>query len=324
LLRRPDRLGLILRITEHYMGEPDFPYDRMQFLLQSLGFDTAVHGGIENQIDTGSDEQVLELAETLGLPLPDTQPPAATAMTISTAQPLVVFASHLAAHRQFVGQVGQELAYFGINLFVAHDSIPDDAAWQSEIERALDAAHAGLAFLHPGFKESGWCAQEVGWLLGRHVPVMPLNFGVTPYGPLGKVQAGPERTPTVPVIVGKVIERMRNQDALRPNLAASLVQAMQTSGSFNRTDRIWAILRELECDADQSAKLLAAAKTNDQIYRANSALDGMAYPYAIVEYLRRQPEAGVVAADIDAYEQFLDLQAADERRDREAAENMPF
>jgi hypothetical protein len=156
------------------------------------------------------------------------------------------------------------------------------------------------------------------------VPVIPLNFGVTPYGPLGKLQAGPERTPATQVIVDKILDRILKQDVLRRNLVASLVRAMQTSGSFNRTDRIWQILRELECDADQSAELLTAAKTNDQVYRANSALDEMSYPHAIVEFLRRQPEANVIKADIDAYEQFLDEQEQAARRAREVAEGSPF
>lgn len=241
-----------------------------------------------------------------------------------SAQPLFIFASHLSAERRFVGAIREELERFGVTLFVAHDSIPDDATWQQEIEKALDTADAGLVFLHPGFKESDWCPQEVGWLLGRHVPVMALNFGVTPYGPLGKLQAGPERSTVPQLIAEKVLDRLTKQESLLGGLVASLVKAMQQSGSFNRTDRIWKYLRELGCDANQSAELLVAAKTDDQVYRANSALDGKSYPRAIIDYLRRQPEAEVVKADIDAYERFLDEQDADARRDREAAEGMSF
>lgn len=51
----------------------------------------------------------------------------------------------------------------------------------------------------------------------------------------------------------------------------------------------------------------------------------MSYPRAIIEFLRRQPETDVIEeTDIDAYEQFLDEQDADARRERGAAKNMPF
>jgi TIR domain len=318
LLRKGDRVRLVMRIAEH-IEDADLAWERTKIILDTFGFQTH-NKTIEEDINSGSDDVLVELAAYFGVPVPNSvTPPAAVTTTVRSAQPLFIFASHLSAERRFVGAIREELERFGVTLFVAHDSIPDDATWHHEIEKALDAADAGLVFLHQGFKESDWCPQELGWLLGRHVPVMPLNFGVTPYGPLGKLQAGPERSNAPQVIAENILDRLVRQETLRGGLVASLVTAMQSSGSFNRTDRIWKYLRELDCDANQSAGLLVAAKTNDQVYRANSALDGTSYPRAIVDYLRRQPEAGVVNADIDAYEQFLnnqDAQAEAARRER--------
>jgi hypothetical protein len=73
-------------------------------------------------------------------------------------------------------------------------------------------------------------------------------------------------------------------------------------------------------DANQSAELLAAAKTNDQIYRAPAG--DRPYPRVIIDYLRQQPEAEIVKADIEAYEKFLDKQDADQAR--RAGEEPPF
>jgi hypothetical protein len=315
MLTTRDRLDLIIRITDRLRS--DYDWDRVGFILVNYGLTLSENDPLEHDLAAARDEQLIDMAELLGLDVPAVStPPAAVSTTVRSEQPLFIFASHLSAERRFVGAIREELERFGITLFVAHDSIPDDATWQHEIEKALDAADAGLVFLHSGFKQSDWCPQEVGWLLGRHVPVMPLNFGVTPYGPLGKLQAGPERSTVPQLIVEKVLDRLIKQESLRGGLVASLVKAMQQSGSFNRTDRIWKYLRELECDANQSAGLLDAAKTNDQVYRAGSALDGTSYPRAIIDYLRRQPEADVVKADIDAYAQFLDNQEEAARRER--------
>ncbi|OSC38748.1 hypothetical protein B8W66_19300 [Mycobacterium decipiens] len=323
VLTTRDRLDLIMRITDEMRRVYD--WDRIAFVLTNYGLTVSDNDPLEHDLAAARDDQLIDMAELLGLDVPPVStPPKAVATTVRGAQPLFIFASHLSAERRFVGAIREELERFGVTLFVAHDSIPDDATWQYEIEKALDTADAALVFLHSGFKQSDWCPQEVGWLMGRHVPVMALNFGVTPYGPLGKLQAGPERSTVPQLIAEKVLDRVAKQESLLCGLVASLVRAMQQSGSFNRTDRIWKYLRELECDANQSAELLVAAKTNDQVYRANSALDGMSYPRAIIQFLRRQPEADVIETDIDAYEQFLDEQDADARRDREAAEGMPF
>jgi hypothetical protein len=55
-----------------------------------------------------------------------------------------VFGSHLSEHTVLVGAVRDQLLRYGIELFVAHDTIEHDKLWQDEIEKALDRAHAGL------------------------------------------------------------------------------------------------------------------------------------------------------------------------------------
>ena len=321
------RIHLIFAVAEK-LNRPDLSWAQVNVILGTYGLELYSQSSpttLAELVSAASDDVLVELADYLDIPVPVSDaPPAAVSTTVRSARPLFIFASHLSSERRFVGAIREELEHFGITLFVAHDSIPDDATWQHEIEKALDGADAGLVFLHSGFKESDWCAQEVGWLLGRHVPVMPLNFGITPYGPLGKLQAGPERSNDSQLIAERVLDRFVKQELLRDGVVASLVQAMRQSRSFNRTDRIWRHLRELDCDASLSAELLEATKTNDQVHRAYSGLDGMPYARAIIAYLRDQSEADVVKADIDAYEQFLDHQEIEAERTRRERGGEPF
>jgi len=193
------------------------------------------------------------------------------------ATPLFLFASHLASQRALTGEVGEHLATWGVKLFVAHDSIEPDEEWQPEIERALRTANAGVVFLFPGFIESRWCDQEVGWLLGREVPTYALKFqGEDPYGPLGKKQAFTVRSGMTAAQVGEaIIEWIATKPALASGLNASLVAALQASGSFRRTDKIWERLHTATgLGTNEVGGLLTAVRDNDQVYNARGGIQG--------------------------------------------------
>ncbi len=43
--------------------------------------------------------------------------------------------------------------------------------------------------MHDGFKESNWTDQEVGFAMGRGLPVFSIRFDQDPYGFIGRFQA---------------------------------------------------------------------------------------------------------------------------------------
>lgn len=312
-------MGLILRIADHFLtNREDIPYHRIEFALDSLGFDTSGQS-VEAMIGTGSDEQICELALAFGVDLPpgaaDSTSTTTATTTVAAAEPLFIFGSHLSKHKAFVGEVGRELAACGIDLFVAHDTIVEDHAWEDEIRTALDRAHAGLAFVHDGLKESPWCDQEIGWLQGRHVPVMSLAFDAAPYGFFGRHQAHRVTPGTdARIVAERTVERIAARPELARGLAASLVSTMATTNNFDETRARWRYLRDLDClDARLCAQLLNAAKANNQVYWANSPWvgdDGQNMSRLIIAFLRRQPGGATIAPDIDAYEEYLDARDA--------------
>jgi TIR domain len=195
-LQTSDRLDLIMRITDYMRRE--YTWDRTGFILANYGLAMSEDDPLEHDIAAATDDQLVDMAQLFGLDLPvaiarllgldkpvavEWPLSASTDGRSSTGNPLFVFGSHLSEHKAFVGEVGRELAKFGIHLFVAHDTIEHDKLWQDEIEAGLDRADAAVVFIHPGLKNSAWCDQEIGWLQGRKVPVMALRFsGETPYG----------------------------------------------------------------------------------------------------------------------------------------------
>jgi len=208
-------------------------------------------------------------------------------------EPLLIFASHQSHHRALVGQVADELKWFGVTLFVAHVSIEPDRLWREEILRTLDRADAGVSFLHKEFKASDWCDQETGWLLGRRVPVISLKFDLTPYGPLGERQAINAVGLPPKAIATSVLDVLEARTELHPTLASSLVEAMNASRSFNTTDHVWERLRKLRnLDTAQCGHLLDAVENNSQVLWAGSPHDGgNPYTEVVHAFVAEQPGA---------------------------------
>jgi signal recognition particle subunit SEC65 len=101
-----------------------------------------------------------------------------------------VFISHLAERRVEVHELAKVLRAIGFACFVAHDAIQPSRAWLREIERALRSCEVLVAYVSPGFASSDWTDQEVGWTLGRDLPVVPISVaGEMPRGFLGTYQA---------------------------------------------------------------------------------------------------------------------------------------
>jgi hypothetical protein len=92
-------------------------------------------------------------------------------------QPVRVFLSHKYEDRLFAGSVKKILGdYYGIDAFVAHDDIEPSKRWRDVIKAGLATCDLLIAVLHPQFHTSQWCDQEVGWALGRNIPVAAVRW----------------------------------------------------------------------------------------------------------------------------------------------------
>lgn len=99
-----------------------------------------------------------------------------------------LFLSHLASFKVQTSHLQTALRKFAISSFVAHEDIEPTKEWQNEIESGLKTMDALAAILMPGFQESKWCDQEVGFAVGRDILIIPIRKGLDPYGFIGKYQ----------------------------------------------------------------------------------------------------------------------------------------
>lgn len=100
-----------------------------------------------------------------------------------------LFISHIAKHKGKATRLKECLASYSVSGFVAHEDIHPTLEWQVEIERALYNMDAFLAIHTPGFKDSFWTQQEVGFALGRGAKIISFKMGEDPTGFISRQQA---------------------------------------------------------------------------------------------------------------------------------------
>ena len=148
------------------------------------------------------------------------------------ADHIKAFISHVSGERGFVTEVNDELRRIGIDGFVAHVSIEPDAEWQDEIEGALLSCDVFVGLLHPGFSSSFWTQQEVGWALGRGIPVQMIRLGEDPVGFRARRQARTPRAATAWGVASSIAVGLSTHPTLGPVVVDRLVQSLASASSY--------------------------------------------------------------------------------------------
>jgi hypothetical protein len=158
-----------------------------QFPLPVAHIDIPNEAYVLRMIDDAGDKELIELGAHPGYLLKG-KPKVVDPAFWKDGQ-LRLFISHLAKHRSFAGKLKLLLKRYGISCFVAHDDIAPTKELEDEIITALDTCDALIALMHPNFHVSSWADQEIGYAMGRSVPVCSVRLGQTPYGFIGRYQA---------------------------------------------------------------------------------------------------------------------------------------
>lgn len=102
-----------------------------------------------------------------------------------------LFLTHTHPNKMLAKNVRERLLLYGIDAFVAHEMIEPTREWQEEIELALMTCEALAAILTADLIGSKYCDQEIGFVMGRGLVVIPVRQEADPHGFFGKYQGVP-------------------------------------------------------------------------------------------------------------------------------------
>lgn len=178
-----------------------------------------------------------------------------------------LFVSHCSSHKVEVAALKAALEQFGVCGFVAHDDIEPTLLWEAEIEKALRSCEALVAVVTDDFSESLWCDQEVGFCLGRGLPVIPVQLGKAPHGFIGKIQALPvPKGSTLAAQAQALVGLLLRTPQAAPSMTTALAYALDRAGSFAQAKTLAAMLENApSVSPAQAAILRGAVKANGQV-----------------------------------------------------------
>lgn len=103
---------------------------------------------------------------------------------------LRLFVSHRDKHKVVARCLAESLEPYGVSVFVAHDTIKPMREWKKEILNGLTTMEVMLVLLTDDFHESEWTNQEVGFALGKGIPIICVKVGsIDPQGFISPNQA---------------------------------------------------------------------------------------------------------------------------------------
>lgn len=164
---------------------------------------------------------------------------------------LKLFVSHLSSNKVRMSQLKADLANWGVSAFIAHEDIEPSREWMHEVEAGLSTMEVLVAVVEPGFKESDWCAQEVGFALGRKIDIIPLRAGLDPFGFFGKYQGiqikGKLPKEVANEIVWLLLKKPKHRDRLLQCMpkAFSGLPSTQKTTAFELLDS-WNVITDLQ------------------------------------------------------------------------------
>lgn len=165
-----------------------------------------------------------------------------------------LFVSHLSSNRERMSAMKLGLANWGISAFIAHEDIEASREWRDEVEAGLESMDILVAVVEPGFKESDWCVQEVGYALGRKIDIIPLRAGLDPFGFFGKYQGIQIKGKYPEKVANEIAQTLLKKPQHRNMLLQSMSKAFATLQSKNKTELIvlldsWSIITDQQLKA---------------------------------------------------------------------------
>ncbi len=123
-----------------------------------------------------------------------------------------------------------------------------------------------VALITPDFHASSWTDQEIGWALGRGVPVIPVRLGADPYGFVGKIQAVTGKLDDQVFLAKNILQALLRNNQVHGHMRRSLVETFEKSNSFATSKAIKDVILTITDFTDnEKDRLRSACLDNNQV-----------------------------------------------------------
>ncbi len=221
---------------------------------------------IIDMISEASDEALLNIAKHLGLAneLQNTVVP-----SFWSPNEVRIFISHIVEIKDKTSKLSKEIEKYHIKTFVAHVDIEPSKEWLEEIETALSTMDGMIAIFSDNFINSKWCDQEVGYAIGRRVPIVPLKIEKDPHGFAGKYQALPIKGKPHSEIANEIFQIILKNPVVGLKLTSVLIRKLKTSQSWSETKNLLSLIELSKYITEDHISLLKEAiNENSQVKEA--------------------------------------------------------
>lgn len=208
-------------------------------------------------------------------------------LTIWEPGAIRLFISHRDIHKKKAFQLAESLMTGGISSFVAHDTIEATKEWRQEIMNGLESMDIMLVFLTNDFVDSPYTNQEVGFALGRGIPIISLKLeNKDPPGFISHVQAekGHYDDPCASSNkIQRLVYKMLGREAA---MRASIIRAFSISPNFTETRDRFENLKEFvkNLTPKEVSQLTLAFSENSQLHNAGYLTNSSRF----LDYLKKE------------------------------------
>lgn len=261
---------LLIKEIAARLSEEEYPLidvTLQQFSLRTTNeWDGNKEAYVLEMASKAPDQALIELAQHVGFKFEEATAAAGVAPPFWRTGMFRLFISHLGTKRQSAANLQEALLEFWISAFVAHNDIEPTAEWQTQIETALATCDSLVALLHEGFHVSNWTDQEIGFAMGRGLPVFAVRLEQDPYGFIGRFQAFNGSKKKANALARELFDAYRKNKQTQRRMSEVLVTLFEESGSFAEAKARMGYLDELETwDASFSPRVRNAAESNSQV-----------------------------------------------------------
>ncbi|MGA0564278.1 toll/interleukin-1 receptor domain-containing protein [Ancylobacter sp. VNQ12] len=198
------------------------------------------------------------------------RPTAVTSETMWESGKIRLFISHRDLHKRKASDLARSLNHLGISSFVAHDSIEATKEWRSEIISGLATMDALLAFVTDDFHESTFTNQEIGYALGKGIPIISFKLGAKdPPGFISHEQAERGQLNSAENAAIKIAKHVYRKLGRENELSRTALEALCHSPNFNETIERFNTFSAISTvpRIDDIELIVSAFNQNDQLYR---------------------------------------------------------